>query len=101
DPVVITADRSGPCPGEDSKYTCYGGKLHVQLRNTLDPFSYKFSYYVYDADGLISNAATVKLENSGTAPGSTRVSGGGAFGWLSLVGLMGLTGYRRYKMKQK
>lgn len=99
DPVIITADRSGPCPGQDSKFTCYGGKLHVQLRNTLDPFSYKFTYYVYDADGLISNPATVKLENSGTAPGSTRVSGGGAFGWLSILGLMGLAGYRRYKMK--
>ncbi|MCP6492098.1 hypothetical protein NL519_38715, partial [Klebsiella pneumoniae] len=23
DPVVITADRSGPCPGSDNKYTCY------------------------------------------------------------------------------
>ena len=99
DPVIITADRSGPCPGQDSKYTCYGGKLHIQLRNTLDPFSYKFTYHVYDADGLISNAATVKLENSGTAPGSTRVSGGGAFGWFSILGLMGLAGYRRYKMK--
>lgn len=100
DPVIITADRSGPCPGQDSKFTCYGGKLHVQLRNTLDPFSYKFTYYVYDADGLISNAATVKLENSGTAPGSTRVSGGGSFGWLSILGLMGLAGYRRNKMKR-
>ena len=95
DPVVITADRSGPCPGSDSKYTCYGGKVHIQLRSTLDPFSYKFTYYVYDADGVISNAATVKLENSGTAPGSTRTSGGGSLGWLSILGLLGLVGYRR------
>ncbi|WP_335954887.1 CSLREA domain-containing protein [Acinetobacter guillouiae] len=95
DPVVITADCSGPCPGSDSKYTCYGGKVHIQLRSTLDPFSYKFTYYVYDADGVISNAATVKLENSGTAPGSTRTSGGGSLGWLSILGLLGLVGYRR------
>lgn len=101
DPVVITADRSGPCPGADSKYTCYGGKVHIQLRNTLDPFSYKFTYYVYDADGMISNAATVKLENSGTAPGSPRVSGGGALGWLSIFGLLGLTGYRRYQANRQ
>ncbi|WP_419820639.1 CSLREA domain-containing protein [Acinetobacter sp.] len=101
DPIVITADRSGPCPGVDSKYTCYGGKIHIQLRNTLDPFSYKFTYYVYDADGVISNTATVKLENSGTAPGSTRTSGGGALGWLSLLGLLGLTGYRRYQTNRQ
>lgn len=100
DPVVITADRSGPCPGSDSKFTCYGGKVHIQLRSTLDPFSYKFTYYVYDADGLISNAATARLENSGTAKDSTRVSGGGSMGWMSLVGLFGLLGYRRYQNKK-
>lgn len=108
DPVVITADRSGPCPGEDNKYTCYGGKVHIQLRSTLDPFSYKFTYYVYDADGKIStpentkfDAATVTLINSGTAPGSPRVSGGGSLGWLSLLGLLGLTGYRRYQANRQ
>ena len=95
---MITADRSGPCPGDDGKYTCYSGKVHIQLRSTLDPFSYNFTYYVYDADGKISNSATVKLQNSGTAPGSPRVSGGGAFGWVSLFGLFGLVGYRRYQM---
>ena len=101
DPVVITADSSGACPGADSKYTCYSGKVHIQLRNTLDPFSYKFTYYVYDADGLASNAGTINLANSGTASNSTRVSGGGSFGWLSLVGLIGLAGYRRSKMNKK
>lgn len=108
DPVVITADRSGPCPGSDNKYTCYGGKIHIQLRNTLDPFSYKFTYYVYDADGKISTpenssveVATVTLKNSGTAPGSPRVSGGGSLGWLSLLGLLGLTGYRRYQANRQ
>lgn len=101
DPVVITADRSGPCPGDDGKYTCYSGKVHIQLRSTLDPFSYNFTYYVYDADGKISNSATVKLQNSGTAPGSPRVSGGGAFGWLSILGLFGLLGYRRYQLHKQ
>ncbi|WP_336932279.1 CSLREA domain-containing protein [Acinetobacter bereziniae] len=101
DPVVITSDRSGPCPGDDGKYTCYSGKVHIQLRSTLDPFSYNFTYYVYDADGKISNSATVKLQNSGTAPGSPRVSGGGAFGWVSLFGLFGLVGYRRYQIHKQ
>ncbi|RZG74040.1 CSLREA domain-containing protein [Acinetobacter wuhouensis] len=101
DPVVITADRSGACPGTDNKYTCYGGKIHIQLKNTLDPFSYKVKYLVYDADGLASNEGTITLANSGTAANSPRVSGGGSFGWLSLVGLIGLAGYRRMKINKK
>ncbi len=101
DAVVITADRKGACPGADNKFTCYSGKVHIQLKNTLDPFSYKVKYFVYDADGLTSKEGTIYLENSGTAPDSPRVSGGGAFGWLSLFGLVGLAGYRRFKMDRK
>ncbi|KAF1011731.1 MAG: hypothetical protein GAK29_04929 [Acinetobacter bereziniae] len=101
DPVIITADRSGPCPGDDSKFTCYGGKLHIQLRNSLDPFSYNFSYFVYDADGKISPESTVSLKNSGTAPGSPRVSGGGALGVFSIFGIIGLAAYRRFQMVKK
>lgn len=100
DPVLITAERQGPCPGLDKKYTCYGGKMQVQIKNALDPFSYKFTYFVYDADGLVSNEATVTLNNSATAPNSVRNSGGGSFGWLSLFGLAGLVGYRRYQDKK-
>lgn len=97
DPLLFSAERTGPCPGEDRLYTCYGGKITVQLKNTLDPFSYKFTYFVYDADGKISNEANVKLNNTATSAGSVRKSGGGSFGWLSVVGLFGLLGYRRYK----
>ncbi|MFP6819139.1 GlyGly-CTERM sorting domain-containing protein [Acinetobacter sp.] len=41
------------------------------------------------------------MKNSGTAPGSPRVSGGGSLGWLSLLGLLGLTGYRRYQANRQ
>ena len=102
DPVIITADRSGPCPGDDSKFTCYGGKLHIQLRNSLDPFNYSLSYFVYDGDGKVSaSAATISLKNSGSAPGSPRVSGGGALGWFSVFGIIGLAAYRRFQMVKK
>ena len=98
DPLVFSAERSGPCPGEDRLYTCYGGKITVQYKNTLYPFSYKFSYAAYDADGKISNEATVNIKNSATSDSSVRNSGGGgAMGWLGIFGLMGLAGYRRYK----
>ncbi|KAF1011771.1 MAG: hypothetical protein GAK29_04927 [Acinetobacter bereziniae] len=102
DPVIITADRSGPCPGDGSKFTCYGGKLHIQLRNSLDPFNYSLSYFVYDGDGKVSaSAATISLKNSGSAPGSPRVSGGGALGWFSVFGIIGLAAYRRFQMVKK
>lgn len=94
-PVAISAERTGPCPGEDRKMTCYGGKIQAQIRNTLDPFSYKFTYYVYDADGLVSNEATVTLNNSESATSSARNSGGGSLSVLSLFGILGLFGYRR------
>ncbi len=100
DPVSITADRSGPCPGNDRKMTCYGGKLHIQLKNTLDPFGYKFTYVVYDADGLASNEATVTLNNTDSSPSGVRESGGGSFEWFSIFGLFGLLGLRQLR-KQK
>ena len=100
DPVVISAEHSGPCPGLDKQYTCYGGNITMKLKNTLDPFSYKFTYFVYDAEGLISNEATVTLANSGTAPNSVRESGGGSFGAFGVFGLLGLVAYRRYKLKK-
>lgn len=92
--VSVYADRSGPCPGLDSKYTCYGGNVSMQLNNSLDVFSYPVKYVVYDADGLPSNQGTLKLSNTATQSGSVRSSGGGAIGWLGLLGLLGLATYR-------
>lgn len=99
DPLIFSAERSGPCPGEDRVYTCYGGKITVQYKNILDPFSYKFGYSVYDADGKISNEATVKLNNTATSDSGVRNSGGGAIGGFGILGLFTLLGYRRYKNK--
>ncbi|MFW1858151.1 CSLREA domain-containing protein [Acinetobacter defluvii] len=97
-PLVFNAERSGPCPGEDRIYTCYGGKITAQYKNTLDPFGYQFSYVVYDADGKTSNDAIVKLNNTATSDNSVRNSGGGgAIGGFGILGLLGLLGYRRYK----
>ena len=98
-PVAVTAERSGPCPGNDKKLTCLGGKITVQIKNTLDPFDYKFGYMVYDADGLVSNTATVKLSNSASTPSAR--SGGGATGILGLLGLLGLIGLRRFSSLRK
>ncbi|OTG81669.1 CSLREA domain-containing protein [Acinetobacter sp. ANC 4648] len=100
DPISITAERTGPCPGSDLKSTCYGGKLHIQIKNTLDPFNYKFTYFVYDANGLVSNEATVYLNNSEMKPDGVRKSGGGSMGWLSLFGIAGLFGYRKYQSQK-
>ena len=95
DPVAVRADRSGPCPNLDSKYTCYGGNVTLQLKNTLDVFSYKVDYIVYDADGVPSGTGKIHLNNSETAPGSVRNNGGGgSIGWFTLLGLAGLIGYR-------
>lgn len=34
---VIKADREGPCPGKDSKNTCYGGNIYIQAKMYLIP----------------------------------------------------------------
>lgn len=95
-PVSVKADRSGPCPNLDSKYTCYGGNVTMQLNNTLDVFSYNVKYVVYDADGAASAEGTVQLKNTATQPGSVRTSGGGgSMGWFSLFGILGLLIYRK------
>lgn len=99
DAVSVTADRSGQCPELDKKYMCYGGNVTFQLNNSLDVFDYKVQYAVYDADGTISNTATLHLKNSALAEGSSRKSGGGSMGWLSLVGLIGLVGLRQYRTR--
>lgn len=94
--ITVTADRSGTCPGDDIANICYGGNLYIQVKNNFNPFNYQFSYVIYDAEGLKSNEATVKLINTATTTNDSR-GGGGSFGILSLIGLMGLVGYRRFK----
>ncbi|WP_445116172.1 CSLREA domain-containing protein [Acinetobacter sp. WZC-1] len=100
DPVALTAEHSGPCP-DDSKLTCYGGKMQLQIKNTFDPFNYNFKYYVYDAEGKVSNEATVTLNNSASAPGSPAIGGGGSVDWHGLLGLLGLMGLRRFYSRKK
>lgn len=98
DAVSVVAERSGACPNLDKKYTCYGGEISLQLNNTLDVFDYNVEYAVYDADGTISNTGILSLKNSATASGSSRTSGGGAMGWISLMGLFGLAIWRKRKV---
>lgn len=100
DAVSITADRSGPCPKTSTPKTCYGGNINLHLNNSLDVFSYKVSYSVFDADGAESTTGIVSLNNSATAPGSVRKSGGGSMGVLSILALMGL-GIFRYRLRRQ
>lgn len=93
DPVKVVASRTGPCPGQDGKETCYGGEIQLQLKNTLDPFNYKLTYMVYDADAALSNQAVITLNNSGSS--SSARSGGGAWGLGALLGLLALVYLRR------
>ncbi len=98
--IIVTADRQGACPAPDDKETCYGGNIYIQESNNFNPFNYSFNYQVYDADGLISDTATVRVISTATTTDDTRNAnnvGGGSMGWLSLLGLFGLLGYRRMK----
>lgn len=97
--ISVTADRKGPCPEPDQQETCYGGNIYVQEINIFNPFNYSFNYQVYDAEGLISNTANVKIISTGTTSDDTRKAGGGggSFGFYSLLGLFGLLTYRRLK----
>ncbi|TCM67317.1 CSLREA domain-containing protein [Acinetobacter calcoaceticus] len=100
DPVSVSAERTGPCPGADAKETCYGGAISLQLKNTFDPASYTLKYAVYDMDGAISNNADIELKNKGFGPGTTPTggsSGGGSVGIGVLMGLLGLVAWRRYR----
>lgn len=102
DSVTVTSERSGPCPGtdEDRRLTCHGGAMTMQLNNTLDPFNYTVTYVVYDMDTGKSGEGKVLLKNTASAPGSVRQSGGGSMGWMSLLGLIGLT-FMRYRSRTK
>lgn len=93
--ISVTADRKGPCPpGDFEKETCYGGNIYVQEINIFNPFKYSFNYQVFDAEGSISNTATVKINSTANASGK---GGGGSMNFLSILGLFGLLAYRRMK----
>ncbi|WON80458.1 GlyGly-CTERM sorting domain-containing protein [Acinetobacter sp. UGAL515B_02] len=51
---------------------------------------------IYDAEGLKSEQATVKLVNTATTTNDSR-GGGGSLGVFGVIGLMGLALYRRFK----
>ncbi|MEA1229942.1 CSLREA domain-containing protein [Acinetobacter sp. IRS14] len=96
--TVVKADREGPCPGDDKDNTCYGGNIYIQAKNSFNNFNDTLTYYVYDADNKISNAGTLSLVSSNTtAGGNSSGGGGGSLGILSLVSLLGLVVYRRYR----
>lgn len=94
--ISVTADRKGPCPKPDQQATCYGGNIYVQEINIFNPFNYSFNYQVYDAEGLISNTATVKIISTANTSDKDK-SGGGSMNFLSVFGLLGLLGYRRLR----
>ncbi len=95
---VVKADREGPCPGKDSKNTCYGGNIYIQAKNVFNTFNDTLTYYVYDADGTISaKAGTINLVNTATTTDDSRGGGGGSIGILSIASLLSLIAYRRYR----
>ncbi|MNG44882.1 hypothetical protein D3C78_48180 [compost metagenome] len=99
--LIVTADHTGPCPGNDIRFTCYGGQLHLQAKNNFSPFDYELNYHIYDAEGLISNEATIYLKNTAKNTSSTASGGGGgSIGIYSILGLMGLGLYRVRRKKQ-
>ncbi|MNH64825.1 hypothetical protein D3C73_168220 [compost metagenome] len=97
--TVVKADREGPCPGKDSKNTCYGGNIYIQAKNVFNTFNDTLSYNVYDANGLISaKPGTINLISTATTTDDSRSGGGGgSLGILSIASLLGLAVYRRYR----
>ena len=97
--LIVTADHTGPCPGNDIRFTCYGGQLHIQVKNNFSPFNDDLKYSIYDAEGLKSDEAVIFLKNTAQNSSST-ASGGGSIGVYSILGLMGLGLYRARRKKQ-
>ncbi|ESK57288.1 hypothetical protein F990_00204 [Acinetobacter tjernbergiae DSM 14971 = CIP 107465] len=98
--ITVTADRQGACPAPDEKEICYGGNIYIQEVNIFNKFNYEFNYQVYDADGIISNKATVKVISTATTSDDTRPAasgGGGSTGIFSIFGLISLFMYRRFR----
>ena len=96
--LIVTADREGPCPSPDQEQTCYGGNIYIQEANNFNPFNFSFDYQVYDADGMASNTAAVRVISTATTTDDTRTaSGGGSMGMFGVFGAFGLLAYRRWK----
>ncbi|WP_445346125.1 CSLREA domain-containing protein [Acinetobacter bohemicus] len=97
--LIVTADHTGPCPGNDIRFTCYGGQLHIQVKNNFSQFNDQLTYSIYDAEGSKSDEAVIFLKNTAQNSSST-ASGGGSIGVWSILGLMGLGLYRARRKKQ-
>ncbi|NNH00852.1 CSLREA domain-containing protein [Acinetobacter sp. ANC 5414] len=94
--LSMKAEFEGPCPEAYIRDTCYGGKIEFTVKNAFSQFDYPIDYAVFDAEGAISNTATLLLKN--TAKDTNSSGGGGSFGIYGLLALIGLGLYRR-KMK--
>lgn len=94
--LVFEAQHEAPCPDE-SGVICYGGEITVKPKNSFNKFNFSFNYQVFDADGGISNEATVRLISTATTSEDSRdgSSGGGSFGIAGLFALLGLALWRR------
>ncbi|CAB1215167.1 hypothetical protein SFB21_1693 [Acinetobacter bouvetii] len=97
--LTVSAERQGPCPGNNAANICYGGKLHFTVKNNFSQFDYPVTYKVYDADEISSNIATIYLTNTVQNTNTSSSGGGGAFGLYGVFALLGLGLYRRYRMK--
>lgn len=95
--LAVNAERQGPCPDKYQRETCYGGKLSFSVKNNFSQYDYPVSYTVFDADEQLSNTATILLKNTAKNT-NTSSSGGGAFGLLSLLGLVSVGLYRSRRL---
>jgi CSLREA domain-containing protein len=93
--VILTAEREGPCPDTYQRETCYGGKLTLSVKNNFSQSDYSMNYTIFDAEGLMSDTASIRLTN--TVKNTNTSSGGGSFGIWGVLGVAGLAGYRRLK----
>lgn len=96
--LIMKAEHEGPCPEAYIRDKCYGGKIQFAVKNSFSQFDYPIKYAIFDADGGISNEATLSLKNTAKDTNSSG-GGGGSFGIYGLLALAGLGLYRRYRMK--
>lgn len=95
--LTMNAERKGLCPDTHLRETCYGGNITFTAKNNLSQFDYQATYNYFDADGGMSNTATILLKNSAKNTNASS-SGGGAFGIWGLLGLVALGAYRQRRI---